>query len=95
MPASKRFSTGRWYWRQTLEGKGLARERIVNRQGPEVHRAPVKMPVLASSGKPISAWVKPAGGAALSFEAAGADGRLVLSPLHRQWKRYAAYFKVA
>ena len=78
-----------------LGKQGLTDDLILDKQWPEVSRAPMNVPELQASGKKLEDWIKPDGSAPLTFRAAGADGGVTLKPLNRLWGRFATYWNVS
>jgi DUF1680 family protein len=76
------------------QGKeGLTDGLVVDKQGPEVSKAPMNVPDLRAEGRQLEDWIKPAS-APLTFRAASSNGSVTLKPLNQLWGRYATYWNV-
>ena len=73
-----------------LGREGLTDGLIVDKQGPEVGKAPMNVPDLHAEGRRLDDWIKP-DSAPLTFRA---NGRVTLKPLNRLWGRYVTYWNV-
>ncbi len=73
-----------------LGREGLTDGLIVDKQGPEVAKAPMNVPDLHAEGRRLDDWIKP-DSAPLTFRA---NGRVMLKPLNRLWGRYVTYWNL-
>jgi DUF1680 family protein len=78
-----------------LGAQGLTEELIVDKQGPEVAKAPMSVPELHASGKKLEDWIKPDSSAPLTFRTAGSSTSVTLKPLNQLWGRFATYWNVS
>ena len=73
-----------------LGREGLTDGLVVDKQGPEVGKAPMNVPDLRAEGRSLDDWIKP-DSAPLTFRA---NGRVTLKPLNRLWGRFVTYWNV-
>ena len=78
-----------------LGAQGLTEDLILDKQGPEVAKAPMSVPELHASGKKLEDWIERDGSAPLTFRAAGSENGVTLKPLNQLWGRYATYWTVS
>jgi hypothetical protein len=78
-----------------LGNEGVTEALVRHQQGPAVSKAPIQVPQLTARGKDPSDWIKPTGGAPLTFRTSGQAQEVTLSPLNRQWQRFAVYWNVS
>ena len=94
-PREQAFLYGPLVLAGDLGAQGLTEELILDKQGPEVGKAPMTIPELHASGKRLEDWIKRDGSAPLTFRAAGSEGGVTLKPLNQLWGRYATYWTVS
>jgi len=68
---------------------------LQHNQGPEIQEAPpIRVPTLASRGRPAETLLEPIPGHTLAFQARDQSEPISLIPLNRSWGRFAVYWTV-
>jgi len=79
-----------------MGNEGLAPEKIIGPEGPEMNKAVFAVPEVKTAGSALASWIKPDSAQPLAFRMDGQSKEYRLTPLNTIFdRRYSIYWRVA